>query len=628
MKKRFLLLLLFCCCHTFWAQNEIIDSLKKRLKTIKDDKERVMVLKDLSYELSNYDPDKAFKYASEEIELSRKIDYDLGLGYGYQSLGFCYSMMSNNVRALEYFDKADSIFSELKDKKGICVSEFGIGNLFSRMGNNVEAIACYKKALKIAKSEAFEIMISRIWNQMSMAYRRNGQLAEAMNYAKLSLELDTKLKNNIGIATSLVNLGIGSYNLKRYAESQEFFKKALAILKDDQNYIRALAESHSGSGLFLMASEMPDGSAKRAYLNQAVSHFRQGIAIFGKLNNLGFKRKSYIELYKVAKALNDPILADECSFNAFMLGNKILANQKEEFVLSLKRERSARMDKLVSDKKSRLLGYGSALILFVILLQIMYVRRLSYQKRMNIALEEKKTEIEKLNIQKDQFYSIIAHDLRGSLGGFHALTEFLAEEGNSMDKEQIMESVVIMRDSANGLFSLLEGLLDWSKSEKGLVEFNPQVIELSQAIGQAIGVLSENAYKKNIEIFADVKEDLTVYADDNLLQTVLRNLISNAIKFTPRGGKVDVITQIDTKQNVEIQISDTGIGMNEQMVKDLFNSEIKSNRLGTDNEPSTGLGIVLCKEFVERHGGKIWVESKVGEGTIFRFNIPAKQLVS
>src|SRR6187402_146700 len=140
IKKRFVLLLLLFCGHIFWAQNETIDSLKKQLKTVTDDKERVMVFMNLSYELSNYDPNKAFKYAIEGMELSRKIDFDLGIGYGYRNMGLCYSMMSNNVRALEYLDKADSTFVKNHDREGTFCSNLGIGNLFSRLGNYDESL--------------------------------------------------------------------------------------------------------------------------------------------------------------------------------------------------------------------------------------------------------------------------------------------------------------------------------------------------------------------------------------------------------------------------------------------------------------------------------------------------------
>ncbi len=235
----------------------------------------------------------------------------------------------------------------------------------------------------------------------------------------------------------------------------------------------------------------------------------------------------------------------------------------------------------------------------------------------------KSAELLKLNSEKDKFFSIIAHDLRGPFAGFLGLTEIMAVDLPNLTKTQIQEFAVGLNTSATNLYRLLTNLLEWSKIQNGTVSFFPATINLIALVDECLSLLEESAINKEIEMGVDIYSDLEIFADSNMLKTVIRNLVSNAFKFTPKRGKVKISAKMNNNF-VKISINDTGIGMNQQLIDDLFRIDVKTGRQGTEGELSTGLGLLLCKEFVEKHHGKLWVESVVGVGTTFNFSLPCK----
>jgi PAS domain S-box-containing protein len=226
-----------------------------------------------------------------------------------------------------------------------------------------------------------------------------------------------------------------------------------------------------------------------------------------------------------------------------------------------------------------------------------------------------------INSEKDKFFSILAHDLRGPLSAFVSATQIIAEEIQTMGIEEIREITLSMKTSATNIYSLLENLLEWSRLRRGVMDFIPEKINLKKKIEECVAVLSESARKKGIEILISIPEVIDVLADSLMFDTVIRNLISNAIKFTPVGGKVTLTAGYIEDHTVEIKISDSGIGMTPELKDKLFLLNEKTSRKGTEGEPSTGLGLLLCKEFIEKHNGKIRVESEVGKGSTFSFTI-------
>ncbi len=232
-------------------------------------------------------------------------------------------------------------------------------------------------------------------------------------------------------------------------------------------------------------------------------------------------------------------------------------------------------------------------------------------------------ELATLNAEKDKFFSVIAHDLRGPLSSFLGLTSLLNEKLTGMTLDEIQVMAILMKKSATNLNNLLGNLLEWSRMQRGLATFNPVSFILRQPVSEIIETIQEAANKKNISISTDIPAGLKTFADVNMLMSIMRNLCSNAVKFTYKGGSILVSAKPVSGNRIEISVKDTGIGMNETLLQDLFRIDGNSSRKGTDDEPSTGLGLIICKDFVEKHAGILSVESQEGQGSIFRFTLPA-----
>jgi len=226
-----------------------------------------------------------------------------------------------------------------------------------------------------------------------------------------------------------------------------------------------------------------------------------------------------------------------------------------------------------------------------------------------------------INAEKDKFFSIIAHDLRGPLSAFVAATQILTEDIQSMSLDEVKDIISSMKTDASNVYTLLENLLEWSRLQRGVMEFKPEKLKLRNTLIPAIDTAEASARKKNIKINIDLNEDIEVRADRHMVETIVRNLVSNAVKFTDSKGEVSVSAVNGQDGSVIIRVSDTGIGMPGEILDKLFKLTEKANRPGTSGEPSSGLGLLLCKEFIEKHGGKIWVESEEGKGSTFIFTL-------
>jgi len=252
---------------------------------------------------------------------------------------------------------------------------------------------------------------------------------------------------------------------------------------------------------------------------------------------------------------------------------------------------------------------------------IFVVRDISDRKLAESELKIKNEQLIQANAEKDKFFSIIAHDLRSPFNGFLGLTQLMADDLPQMSLAETQTITIDLRNSASNLFRLLENLLDWSRMEQGLIPFNPDVVQLLPFVNESLSMTMESAKIKGIEISCDIPEGMEVVADRNMLQTVIRNLVSNAVKFTRKAGNIRLSAIASGEKNVEISISDTGIGMSQEMVNGLFLLDSQTNRQGTGGEPSTGLGLIICKDFIEKHGGKLYVRSEEGKGSTFYFTV-------
>ncbi len=249
--------------------------------------------------------------------------------------------------------------------------------------------------------------------------------------------------------------------------------------------------------------------------------------------------------------------------------------------------------------------------------------------KLNKKLQLSEIELRAINTSKDKFFSIIAHDLKSPFTGFMGLTGLLSEDIEDMDKEEISEMANALNNSAKNIYELLQNLLHWSKMQGGIFEFKPEIMNLAKVFDSNIEIIKGNAEQKNIKLICEIDEDVVVRFDSNIINTIIRNLLANAIKFTYQGGTVKLSSQKLSGDSVMISITDNGVGISADSLSKLFKID-ESNRitLGTAHEKGTGLGLILCKELLEKSGSSLWIETEEEKGSKFSFTVPTFKINS
>jgi two-component system CheB/CheR fusion protein len=246
-------------------------------------------------------------------------------------------------------------------------------------------------------------------------------------------------------------------------------------------------------------------------------------------------------------------------------------------------------------------------------------------KNSELTITLQNSELQKLNIEKDKFLSILAHDLRGPFNSMLGFTNMLDTDFPNLSPSEISIITRNLNTSAHKLYQLLENLLEWSLIQRVTPTNKPESYPISERIGEVIELIAIGADTKGVKMETSLEDDLMITADTQMFDSLIRNLVLNAVKFTNKGGKVMVAAKKTTGNSVLVSVSDTGIGMSTKTLDSLFQLDRPPGRSGTDGEPSSGLGLLLCKEYVEKTGGKIWAESEEGIGSSIYFTVPLTQ---
>ncbi len=236
-------------------------------------------------------------------------------------------------------------------------------------------------------------------------------------------------------------------------------------------------------------------------------------------------------------------------------------------------------------------------------------------------VQERTKQLSELNATKDKFFSIIAHDLKNPFNALLGFSTLLLDDFDSFSDDEKIDLIKTMDTASKNAYKLLQNLLEWTRSQTGSIQWEPDAVSLHEVVTTTIDLLGDAANAKEVSINSIVMPNIRIWADGNMVMTVIRNLISNALKYTPKGGEIKVYTK-KLEAKIEITIEDNGVGINKDDLPKLFRIDVNHSTSGTNNEQGTGLGLILCKEFVEKNGGEIWVESIEGKGSKFKFTFP------
>lgn len=553
----------------------------------------------------------------------------------HKLIGQCYFSLYQNEKAITEFI-AGLKYCE-NDKETTAKLTYNIGRTHLRMHNINVANYNFRKALSLNQEINNLSGIAANYNGLGMTFKSINQLDSALYYYFQAHIIYRKIKRKDNMAIALTNIaGIYVTLPNRIDKSIEYYNQAWEIFHEI-GWDQYEAEIRQGIGYAFYKL----GKYKKAIENYKISlevneRYRQGHQIkttgYDLLSRAYEKSGDYKKAYEYNKLFmqfSDSLHQKEKLEEIINLEKNYEIQKKENEIIRLQSKQELIDIQLRKNKQLKQLGFVTTLLLlgFVLFVLIKYFDKIKSNNLLaekNQIIEESEHELRLLNASKNKFFSIIAHDLKNPLHSVMGYSMLLSSEYEKFTESERRKFANDINQSTNSIFRLLQNLLEWTRSQTGQLSFEPKEVEFKKLLGNSVNVLYSVAKQKNITINFDFDEKLRLFADPQMIETVLRNLINNAIKFTPENGKIAVYAQ-ENGQKVEVKISDSGIGISENELQNLFRIDSKVKRKGTNNEDGSGLGLILCKEFVEKNNGNIWVESSPGCGSSFFFSIPAKK---
>ncbi len=570
----------------------------------------------------------------EAVALYLKADSVKYTGELYNSIGMSYYYVDEFEKALANLIEAVKTFEINNDPKGLSRMYINMAMVYNRLGDYVTTIEYYKRAASLSENIGATERVGAAFNGVGVGYYNDSKMDSAKIYFRKAMRIFRSIDNEFRMAATINNLAniyldegdSLELGLKYYQEAYEVFdrmddlRRKVFVMeglgcayRDLGNYSKAMKIFNEGLRL----------SVENDYGYYILHLFYKDISMVYELQG---KTEQAFSFYKQFKAYQDSMRREERLWQATAIEKKYEMSKSEALISQLNAEKELTMVQLQKDRAFRNLGIFAILFLLIVITYVSFgnynrkkINRILTEK--NIQIEAQRNELEQLNASKNKFFSLIAHDLKNPLHtvlGFSYLLNHEYERFDDVSKKKYAKDIY---NATNNIFRLLQNLLDWSRSQTGRLKYEPVIFELSSMQEKICNLLKPYAEQKNIDLKYDVPGDIYVYATPMMIETILRNLVSNAIKFTKSGGEVSISFKHYEKE-VSICVKDTGIGMTEEEVDQLFSIESKIRKKGTENEEGSGLGLILCYEFIKLNRGKIWAESKEGEGSCFCFTVP------
>ncbi len=585
----------------------------------------------------NYE--KALGNFQEALKIRKKEGLKYSIASSYNNIGALYWKWGNYTGALEYFEKSFQLSKEADYTSTKVIAEMNIGLINIDLGGLKFARNYINNAIKEAGSDGLEEAKANGYYYLAILYNKAGSYDSSIIMIDRSINYFNKVNNNNALST-LYTLEAKDYLLKKNLTRTEY-----AVL-------HALKEAQTANNKTLAASayqvigEM--NLVKKDYYNALQNTFKSLKINIEKhrLENIVEDNKLLSDIYinmgnykAAAECLQKYALSKDSLFNQKLAGN--IANwrvryqtaNQENKILKLNKENSLRLAEILKQKALRNL-FIIITVLVLILLAVVYYF-FSKNKKMstvinntNIKLDEVNKKLEEQNKQllnsnrtKDKLFSIIAHDLKGPFNGLLGLTGILSKEAGSMNEEKIIETTKLINRSSKRLFKLTKNLLDWSRIQIDSINASPELLNVKNIFEEIKESVKDSLEEKQISLTTTAKSSLSVYCDPQMLDTVLRNLVNNAIKFTNKEGKINLAAETG-ESGIKFRVIDNGIGIEAENLKLIFSENEFLSTKGTEGEHGTGLGIKICKELLQKCNSELKGQSTPGRGTEFSFVLP------
>ncbi len=534
---------------------------------------------------------QALNYFIRSIEFYSNLEDDIELSRLYYKAGVLNLDIKNYILTKEYLEKAVEYAMSSQNKSLIKTTTSTLASYFQSQGEYNKALVLYETVINnmpISTRDSAMLLMN-----IGTIHKVNSNYSKAKESYAASLELRLRLKDSIGIANAYNNIGQLYIELKDYNTALGYLDKSYDYALENGIKKIALSSSFNLVELYMHLGRN----------DSAIAQLHNYANLRSELDNNSIKAQ-LIELDKKYKTL-----------------------EKDNQITQLLKEDALNQSRLKS--KNILIAITSSFLLVLLGVGLVLNRQRKELAQSRKRLLRQKEDISGMNDQlrvsnlaKDRILSVIGHDLRGPVGGLKELIE-LYMELPEYEPDDIKNLLTTAREASTSTYHLLENLLSWANSQRGDIEFNPVATPLAPLVKQSVQLLDSSINVRHVRFEFDIPQALVIQADMNMLRTIIRNLVSNALKFSPENSVIKVIV-IDEGNRVKICICDQGKGMTTEETQNIFKKK-ETYFIGSEiTAKGTGLGLILCKEFVERHGGNIWIDSEEGVGTQVWFSIPQK----
>ena len=594
---------------------------------------------------------KSFTYAHDSIAISKC----------YTGLGVVYGIQANYPEAIKMFHKSLDISEKKGYKRGISDCLTNIGIIHKRQSNYDKAIEYYKKSLAIDSLQANKLDLSMNFSNLGSLYLVKKDPINTKYYTKLALKLKNEEGVKQGLTTCYTNLG-GAYLLENnYDSALIWFNKAEKLNIESKNNKSLAITYNSIAELYLQqANEKKYQNSEKSFLDSAEINVNRSLKISQEIKLLPTKVVSYsimtnilIEKSEIKKArealytyklLNDSLYNSEKMKEIEFLEAKYQSEKDKLDIENLKNDKKHINEKLRKQQIILLLSFTLIAMMCIVVYMFyrMYKEKRVKNRLLNeqnqkikeinkeISKEKKKAEkyaeeLEEMNVTREKMYSVIAHDLKNPFNSILGFTQLLTSNWESFSDKERKEMVETIDKASTDTFYLLLNLLEWSRYQSGASRFNPEKFDFCEVIKLSVSFLKSQAKHKNITINYNPQNKIFIFGDIQMISAVIRNITSNAIKFTPQNGNIKIHVSVN-EEKISCVIADNGIGMSKETQKSIFKDNKSTSTEGTNNETGTGLGLIICKEFLEKNNGSMKVESKLGQGAKFTIILPSSKI--
>lgn len=649
---QFCIILFLLVSGLLYAKQKEVDSLETALKSVEGES-KVDIFNRLSDLYHYIDTKKAIEYAEMGVELADSIGYKKGLAGAYGSLGFTYIGFSTS-KAIEYTKKALSIRREINHIGGIATSLNVLGVIYYYSGDYLQSIEYHLNSIKMKEELGNKKILATSYNNVALVYMAVEDFDKALEYLFKAMKL--REETNGPRSTGLIKTNIGEIysRIGDYEKAVQYFNEALE-LNTEANSKSMIAYSYfCFADLYTTLNEVDNALAyydsslviyKEMEIKNGVSNSENGIANIYKIKkeydkaiyhaDLALKTAEEINsLNNIYNATNTLYYCYQHKNNykkafSYLIKNKTVQDSLKNdtklkkiarIELDYKIEKMKQEQEQELNRQKTFNQYLMIILISAAIILLLIYKGFRNKKLANIKLSELNKQLQEVNTTKDRFLKIIAHDLRGPYQSTLGLSGILASEYDYLSEEEKILAISNLDNSLNKQYDLLNDLLKWAKMQGGNFSIKKVNLSLLEMINDAVAILKLGADKKGISLVNKLSKDYKVLADKDMLNLLLRNLIANSIKFTGKGGIVEIGAE-EENDNVKISVSDTGIGIDKDTINKLFRLDHQISNKGTAGEEGSGLGLILCREIIDKHGGSIWVESEVNKGSKFIFTL-------